>query len=245
MTALFERANKVELGMSKADVSVNEARRFVEDIKREQDSLSHQQSAMNLESQTHTSNIQDLIKAIRALTADAEMRAALDEREIEFLWAAPSHIYGSHGWRPNNGSKSERTPYPAGNFKMAVRHGSEGHARDVLAQRRKWLNSITVGSRAADALESEASAAGTEPEGVPIRLPDIDEMKRRGGPSSRADSPQSHLLEPAHRLLSANPPTLGGSVGLSAQPPSATRTAHAQPSPTRHRLRRSPSRQRR
>jgi ribosomal protein L29 len=36
-------------------------------------------------------------------------RCALDEREIEFLWAAPGHIYGQHGWRPNNGSRSERT----------------------------------------------------------------------------------------------------------------------------------------
>ena len=27
------------------------------------------------------------------------------------------------------------------------------------------------------------------------------------------------LLEPAHKLLSANPPTLGGSVGLTAAPP--------------------------
>ena len=104
--------------------------------------------------------MQDLIKAVRALTADAEMRAALDEREIEFLWAAPGQIYGQHGWRPNNGSKSERTPYPVGNFKMAVRHGTEGNARDVLARRKKWLNSITVGQREADALENDAANAG-------------------------------------------------------------------------------------
>ena len=237
LTALFERANGVELAMSKADTNVSEARRFVDEIKQDQQELNVKQNDMYGESQTQTSHIQDLIKAIRALTADAEMRAALDEREIEFLWAAPSHIYGSHGWRPNNGSKSERTPYPAGNFKMAVRHGSEGHARDVLAQRRKWLNSITIGQRAAVALENEATAAGTEPDGVPIRLPDIDELKRKGNLSPRSESPMNVLLEPAHKLLSANPPTLGGSVGLTAAPPSGVRSAHPNPSPTRHRTR--------
>ena len=58
------------------------------------------------EARTRASDIHDLVKAVRALTADAEMRCALDEREIEFLWAAPSHIYGSHGWRPRQKSRN-------------------------------------------------------------------------------------------------------------------------------------------
>ena len=158
--------------------------------------------------------MQDLIKAVRALTADAEMRAALDEREIEFLWAAPGQIYGQHGWRPNNGSKSERTPYPVGNFKMAVRHGTEGNARDVLARRKKWLNSITVGQREADALENDAANAGgpADKAAVPVRLPDIEEYRKARG--SRPDSPLNGVLGPAHQLLNDHATNMGGGVGL-------------------------------
>ena len=84
------------------------------------------------------------MRAVRALVLDAEMRCALDEREVEFLWAAPTQIYGSHGWRGNNGSISERTPYPTGNFKMAVRHGGEGNAKDVLSRRKLLLSSAML-----------------------------------------------------------------------------------------------------
>lgn len=155
------------------------------------------------------------VPQVRALTCDAEMRCALDEREIEFLWAAPGHIYGAHGWRPNNGSKSERTPYPVGNFKMAVRHGGEGNARELVERRKRWLNSITVGRREVDDEENTAIAAGASPQSIPVRLPDIDEVKRRGG-HSRPDSPSSSgILSPAHHLLSQHPQTMGNAVGMS------------------------------
>ena len=165
----------------------------------------------------------DLLKAVKALTCDAEMRCALDEREIEFLWTAPGHIYGRHGWRENNGSKSERTAYPAGDFTLAVRHGGEGNARDVIERRKKWLNSITLGQRAVEHEEADAIAAGS-PQGqhVPLRLPEIDEMRRKA-PRSRPDSPSataagsvggSTLLGPAHAFLSRHPMPPGQQVGL-------------------------------
>lgn len=176
------------------------------------------------ESRSRASDIHDLVKAVRALTADAEMRCALDEREIEFLWAAPAHIYGQHGWRDNNGSQSERTPYPVGNYKvgkgnykMGVRHGTEGNAKDVLNQRKKWLNSITVGKRAALEQENAAIQAGGALAGAPVRLPALDEYNRyTNARGSRPATGEAGMLQPAHELIGSYPPTTGGGVGLAA-----------------------------
>jgi len=147
ITQLNERTNESVVAVGKTSSAQERTTSKVEEVRSSVEELRTQHEVYLGELQRKGTEVHDLIKAVRALTADAEMRAALDEREIEFLWAAPGHIYGQHGWRPNNGSKSERTPYPVGNFKMAVRHGTEGNARDVLAQRRKWLNSITIGRR--------------------------------------------------------------------------------------------------
>ena len=192
----------------------------VEDLSSQLSDLKGEHEAVLGESRKRESDIHDLVKAVRALTADAEMRCALDEREIEFLWAAPSHIYGQHGWRENNGSLSERTAYPAGNFKvkqgnykMAVRHGTEGNAKDVLTQRKKWLNSITLGQREALAAEAAAIAAGGAMAGAPVRLPALDEYTKSGRPGSNGG-----MLEPAHALLGSYPATVGGGVGLPTKP---------------------------
>ena len=173
--------------------------------------------------QARASEQLEMVRAVRALVLDAEMRCALDEREIEFLWAAPSHIYGQHGWRPNNGSMSERTPYPVGNFKMGVRHGTEGNAKDVLTQRKKWLNSITVGMQRAMQAEAAAAEQGAALAGAPVRLPALEELRHfqkpnplLGNPASRPGTGNSGILQPAHALLAAHPPTTGGSVGLPA-----------------------------
>lgn len=211
---LHERTNEAELLVSKSGNVADSASRHVDEVRTSLEELRQQQELYVGELQRKGSEVQDLIKAVRALTADAEMRAALDEREIEFLWAAPGQIYGQHGWRPNNGSKSERTPYPVGNFKMAVRHGTEGNARDVLARRKKWLNSITVGQREADALENDAANAGgpADKAAVPVRLPDIEEYRKARG--SRPDSPLNGVLGPAHQLLNDHATNMGGGVGL-------------------------------
>lgn len=147
LTSLHERASEAELATSCTNSSLQTATSQLGELRAQQERLHELHEATLADTRARASDTHDLVRAVRALTADAEMRAALDEREVEFLWAAPSQIYGAHGWRPNNGSKSERTPYPVGNFKLAVRHGGEGNAHDVLAQRRKWLNSITVGLR--------------------------------------------------------------------------------------------------
>jgi chromosome segregation ATPase len=123
LATLHERANGAELSVTTAQSELQATLGQVADLQKSIESLRAQQNTTRAQSQHQTSDVRDLIKAVRALTQDAEMRCALDEREIEFLWAAPGHIYGQHGWRPNNGSKSERTPYPAGNFQMAVKHG--------------------------------------------------------------------------------------------------------------------------
>jgi hypothetical protein len=156
ITSLLERSGEAELAASSATSSSHSTSNQLSLVKEQQEELSRMHESVLAETRACESNVHDLIKAVRALTHDAEMRAALDEREIEFLWAAPAQIYGAHGWRANNGSKSERTPYPVGNFKMAVRHGTEGNARDVLAARKRWLNSITFGKR-------EVCCAGCRP----------------------------------------------------------------------------------
>ena len=213
---LHARTNEAELLVSKSGGVADAATSAVDEVRTSLEELRQQHEVYLGELQRKGSEVQDLIKAVRALTVDAEMRAALDEREIEFLWAAPGHIYGQHGWRPNNGSQSERTPYPVGNFKMAVRHGTEGNARDVLNSRKKWLNSITVGRREAEAMENAAANAGgpADKAVVPVRLPDIDEYRRKRG--SRPESPLTNggLLGPAHQLLSEHPTSVGGGVGL-------------------------------
>ena len=104
------------------------------------------------------------------------------------MWAAPSKIYGAHGWRDNNGSVS-RTPYP--NFKVAVRHGAEGNARE--------LGAISLGQRQLDAADADAMGAGSGGGGVPIRLPSVDEFKRR----ALTNSSGSTVLEPARAILDA------------------------------------------
>ncbi len=220
LNGLLERANEAELANSQAMSALQAAASKATDQQAQLDALRAQQEQTRRDSHRQVSDMHDLIKAVRALTQDADMRCALDEREIEFLWAAPAQIYGQHGWRPNNGSKSERTPYPAGNFKMAVKHGGEMNAKEVIARRKKWLNSITVGQR--DALDDEADAADAgNPHGVPIRLPTLDEIKRGG---SRVGSPNgdeveimpastatSSVLEPARALLEAHPDySMGG-----------------------------------
>lgn len=147
------------------------------------------------------------MRAVRALVLDAEMRCALDEREVEFLWAAPTQIYGSNGWRQNNGSISERTPYPTGNFKMAVRHGGEGNAKDVLNRRKLLLSSISLGRAEADAAEAEAAAAGDPHSGCPIRLPALDEMRRHkpsAGGNGGGLALGSGVLEPARAVVGAS-----------------------------------------
>ena len=141
----------------------------------------------------------ELVRAVKALVLDAEMRCALDERELEFMWAAPSKIYGAHGWRDNNGSVSERTPYPSGNFKVAVRHGAEGNARELLARRRRLIGAISLGQRQLDAVDADAMGAGSGGGGVPIRLPSVDEFKRR----ALTNSSGSTVLEPARAILDA------------------------------------------
>ena len=95
---------------------------------------------------------------------------------------------------------SERTPYPTGNFKMAVRHGGEGNARDVLARRKLLLSSVALGKKEAEAAEAEASAVGDPHNSTPIRLPAVDEM-RRHAPTATAGS---GVLEPARALIGAS-----------------------------------------
>jgi hypothetical protein len=66
-------------------------------------------------------------------------------------------------------------------------------------------------------MEGDATAAGATPSGVPVRLPDIEEVKRRPDSPSNAG-----VLGPAHALLNAHPSTaLGGGVGLPTPPAAA------------------------
>ena len=44
-----------------------------------------------------------------------------------------------------------------------MRHGAEGNARETLAQRKKLLNSISMGKREVDRAEIEAIVAGEPP----------------------------------------------------------------------------------
>lgn len=147
VSTLHNRASAAEQVVSESTSASGDAAALVADMQSRLEELGAKHDQVIEDCKQRGSDIYNIVRAVRALTQDAEMRCSLDEREIEFLWAAPGHIYGAHGWRPNNGSKSERTPYPAGNFKMAVRHGSEGNARDVLERRKQWLNSITLGAR--------------------------------------------------------------------------------------------------
>ena len=215
---LNDRANESELAASQAESHVHAANARIEVLAAQVADLEASTEGVSADNKERGTDIHDLVKAVRALTADAEMRCALDEREIEFLWAAPSHIYGSHGWRPNNGSKSERTPYPVGNFKMAVRHGTEGNARDVLKKRQQWLNSITVGRRQSDISEYQAIMSGAPAAGNPVRLPDIDEVSKYKGniADDATGGGGSPLLEPAHSLISHHP--AGGGVGVGLRP---------------------------
>ena len=65
------------------------------------DELGAARQATEAEVHSTTAEQANLAKAVRALVLDAELRCALDERELEFLWAAPSQVYGQHGWRRN------------------------------------------------------------------------------------------------------------------------------------------------
>ena len=221
MSSLNERANEAELAASSAGSALQAATSRVQELSTQLSELSERHDGTSDESRARASDVHDLVEAVRALTADAEMRCALDERELEFLWSAPSHIYGAHGWRANNGSMSERTAYPVGNFKLDVRHGTEGKAKDVLSSRKKWLNSITVGRRDVSYTEEAAILAGGGQAGAPVRLPALDEFNKFGGfmpkgaRTSRPDSPTgSSILDPAHALLSAHLSTTGGAVGV-------------------------------
>ena len=97
---------------------------------------------------------------------------------------------------------------------MAVRHGTEGNARDVLEQRKKWLNSITVGRREAEQMEADAALAGAPSDraAAPVRLPDIEEQYRR--PQTDSLMTPGGVLTPAHALLKEYPTNAGGGVGL-------------------------------
>ena len=123
LSALQERANNFELQVGHATSSLSTTGVSLQSLQAEIADLRSMGRMHHEESKGHVSEFHDLLKAVRALAADAELRCALDEREMEFLWAAPSQIYGQHGWRSNNGSVSERTPYPVNNFKVAVRRG--------------------------------------------------------------------------------------------------------------------------
>jgi len=215
--ALNERATEAESHVSDATSSFSQTSSRLEELASQVDTLVSQVEGGSSEVKARTSDIHDLVTAVRAHPADAEMRCALDEREIEFLWAAPSHIYGQHGWRDNNGSVSERTPYPVGNFKMGVRHGTEGNARDVLQNRKKWLNSITVGKRQSEEMEAQGVDAGSAQAGAPVRLPALDEFSRyNSGP--RPGSPRTAgILGPAHSLIGTHSASVGGGVGLPSQ----------------------------
>jgi len=226
LNALQERANGFELQVGHATSSLDSAGVSLQSLQAEIAELRSSGRLQAEDTKGHVSQFQDVLKAVRALAADAELRCALDEREMEFLWAAPSQIYGQHGWRANNGSVSERTPYPVGNFKVAVRHGAEGNARDVLSRRKQLLNSISTGTREVSRAEIEAIVAGTpDTVGSPVRLPAVDEIKRNklGGRSSRPGSGGSGrgsegILGPARDLLDAHlyhegVPPRGGAPG--------------------------------
>lgn len=263
LDCFVDKVNSFDLSVSRADSASELSSGLVVELRSQVDVLTRQQRDATDEAKARESDIHDLVSAVRALTCDAEMRCSLDEREIEFLWAAPGHIYGAHGWRPNNGSKSERTSYPVGNFKVATRHGSEGNAQEVLHRRKKWLNSITIGRRATDAEELDAMRASFPEPGVPVRLPDIDEFNRRASPhhygspetpssvmtsaacdSSLSHSPGGHsgsgVLSPAHQMLSKHPlASLSGGVmggfGLPQPVPPGDSPPGAR-SPGRHRM---------
>jgi hypothetical protein len=117
--------------------------------------------------------------------------------------------------------------YPVGNFKMAVRHGGEGNAKDVIERRKRWLNSITIGRRQVDDEELAAIGAGTVA-GPPVRLPDIDEVKRKASRSPRADSPGnatfgSTVLGPAHNFIATH---LHTPNGMRPSPPEGGSKGH-------------------
>ena len=190
-TAAAQRAAEMRSDVAAAVSAVQQAERAQAELDAKQ--RAHQET---LHEQCSVAG--ELAKAVRALVLDAELRCSLDEREVEFLWAAPSQVYGQHGWRKNNGSLAERTPYPAGNFKLAVRHGSESNARDVLQRRRRLLGSIALGKQGVDAAEAEASTLGAAC-GPPVRLPQMDEMRRRWPATTSGP-----LLEPARAVLSAD-----------------------------------------
>lgn len=214
---LQERANHFESQVGHTSSSLSNTGLTVGQLKEELDELRMGQRLHHDEAKRQVSDFQAIMKAVRALTADAQVRCSLDEREMEFLWAAPSQIYGSHGWRPNNGSLSERTPYPVGNFKVAVKHGGEGNAREALNKRKQMLNSISLGRKEVESAEADAMMAGTPDHayGSPVRLPAVDEIRRRpretgrhsrpgsGGPHSPQGG-QNSLLEPARQLLEAH-----------------------------------------
>ena len=190
------------------------------------------------ELQRRESDMHDLIRAVKALTCDAEMRCALDEREIEFR-AAPSHIYGRHGYE-NNGSKSERTAYPAGDFKLAVRHGGEGNARDVIERRKKWLNSITSSDSAPSSTRRRTRSPPARRRVSMCRSDSRDRRDAPQGTSPRPDSPSataagsvggSTLLGPAHAFLSRHPMPPGQQVGLAPSIATPTLAPHYHPSP--------------
>jgi len=201
LQAMHERAVDAEARAASLRSEVAAAQSTVASLERAHAELATRQRGMHEALHAHDSERRDVVRAVRALALDADLRCSLDEREVEFLWAAPSQVYGAHGWRKNNGSLSERTPYPAGDFKLAVRHGSEQSAADVLSSRRRLLGSIALAKHEVAAAEADASAAGSVGVGNPVRMPSVDELRKHW---SSGSAPLGGMLEPAHAVLGAN-----------------------------------------
>ena len=98
----------------------------------------------------------------------------------------------------------------------------------MIARRQKWLNSITVGKRTAELEETMASESGV-PQGTPIRLPAVDEMRRHqqnGGADPMKPNGGglgSSVLGPARDMLAAHPDYSMGGLPLNGPvPPSGT-----------------------
>ena len=117
LTALQERANNFELQVGHASSSHSTTGVAVQSLQAEIADLRSMSRMHHEESKSHVSEFHDLLKAVRALAADAELRCALDEREMEFLWAAPSQIYGQHSIyrqeQPGAATSTEETPEKA------------------------------------------------------------------------------------------------------------------------------------
>ena len=68
--------------MSRADSAVHTSTGIVAELRNQVEALTAQHEEAAAEAQRRESDIHDLISAIRALTCDAEMRCALDERGV-------------------------------------------------------------------------------------------------------------------------------------------------------------------